>query len=580
MVNGTHSVPYTKELRLKANMDFINKAIAQITDLFRSMTPGARITAGLLLAVLVVSLGYLFNHQSSSPDDYLMGGEPIPTAQLPAIASAFGKAKLSDYEIDANHRIRVPRAMKSQYMAALADANALPRGFGDHMIQVFKDSSPFGSRSQQKELIKIAQERELAQIISSMRGIESASVLYDIENEPGLSVQRAVKTASVSVKAQGSEPLEEERVRMIRQLVAGAIGCRPTDISVADLNSDRTYPGGSSSATVGGLDNPYAAAKRTYEKIWEDTIRGALSYIPSATIKVNVELNPETDVHLVERKVDPKTVTIDDEQSTRTFNTLGGGPGGKPGLERQGAISSSNSPASLASSGGTKTEEETQKSRTRSDATRTESVTEKAGLTPSRVTVSVGIPRSYYEKVWRERNPAPAGADPKPIDPKAVDELEKAEQPKIELFVANLLPPVRDEKVQQTTKQVTVMTFQQLPSTPVLQPGVADKALFWLSQSWSTLGTIGLGMVSLLMLRSVVKAVPSAETPRADAASLPTPAEGEDEPAMPAEQQEAAARLKRRAKSGPSLRDELVDIVREDPDAAANILRNWIGSAT
>ena len=29
-----------------------------------------------------------------------------------------------------------------------------------------------------------------------------------------------------------------------------------------------------------------------------------------------------------------------------------------------------------------------------------------------------------------------------------------------------------------------------------------------------------------------------------------------------------------------SLRDELVEIVREDPDAAANILRNWIGSAT
>jgi flagellar biosynthesis/type III secretory pathway M-ring protein FliF/YscJ len=46
------------------------------------------------------------------------------------------------------------------------------------------------------------------------------------------------------------------------------------------------------------------------------------------------------------------------------------------------------------------------------------------------------------------------------------------------------------------------------------------------------------------------------------------------------EQQEAAARLKRRAKSGPSLRDELVEIVREDPDAAGNILRNWIGSAT
>jgi flagellar M-ring protein FliF len=42
----------------------------------------------------------------------------------------------------------------------------------------------------------------------------------------------------------------------------------------------------------------------------------------------------------------------------------------------------------------------------------------------------------------------------------------------------------------------------------------------------------------------------------------------------------AAPRLRRRrSKGGPSLRDELVEIVREDPDAAANILRNWIGTA-
>ena len=44
-------------------MDFLNKAFAQLSDLFRSMTPAARITAGLLLAVVVVSLVYLFRYQ-------------------------------------------------------------------------------------------------------------------------------------------------------------------------------------------------------------------------------------------------------------------------------------------------------------------------------------------------------------------------------------------------------------------------------------------------------------------------------------------------------------------------------------
>jgi flagellar biosynthesis/type III secretory pathway M-ring protein FliF/YscJ len=44
-------------------------------------------------------------------------------------------------------------------------------------------------------------------------------------------------------------------------------------------------------------------------------------------------------------------------------------------------------------------------------------------------------------------------------------------------------------------------------------------------------------------------------------------------PAVPAK------RLVRRNNSGSSLRDELVEIVKEDPDTAANVLRTWITNA-
>jgi flagellar M-ring protein FliF len=130
-----------------------------------------------------------------------------------------------------------------------------------------------------------------------------------------------------------------------------------------------------------------------------------------------------------------------------------------------------------------------------------------------------------------------------------------------------------------------VMTFQHIASAPILPPSVAEKGLSWLGQYWSTLGTIGLGMVSLLMLRSMVRAVPSAESARsapaaATSAASPSQTFESDEKSSPAEVQEAAVKLKRRVKSGPSMRDELVEIVREDPDAAANILRSWIGGAT
>ena len=41
-------------------MDFLNKGLSQVAELFRSMTPAARIVAGLLAGVVViVSLAFL-----------------------------------------------------------------------------------------------------------------------------------------------------------------------------------------------------------------------------------------------------------------------------------------------------------------------------------------------------------------------------------------------------------------------------------------------------------------------------------------------------------------------------------------
>ncbi len=127
-------------------MDIFNKAIAQLSDLFRSMTPGARITAGLLLAVVVISLGYLFRYENSAADAYLMNGEPIPASLLPAMEAAFGKAHLDGYVIEGS-KIRVPRGQQATYMAALADAKALPPNFGSYFDNVRRCRQPLRNGS-------------------------------------------------------------------------------------------------------------------------------------------------------------------------------------------------------------------------------------------------------------------------------------------------------------------------------------------------------------------------------------------------------------------------------------------------
>src|SRR5271166_3142417 len=105
-------------------MDFLNKAFTQLSYLFRSMTPGGRITAGLLLVVAVVSVGYLFQSQVTGGDVCLFSGATIDTPTLQKMEEAFGTKGLNGFTIEGG-RVKVPYAQRAAYLAALADAKAL-----------------------------------------------------------------------------------------------------------------------------------------------------------------------------------------------------------------------------------------------------------------------------------------------------------------------------------------------------------------------------------------------------------------------------------------------------------------------
>src|SRR5687767_6685712 len=144
-------------------MDFLNQASAQVTNLFRSMSMGARIVAGLLLAVIVISLAYLFNHQLAAPDSYLMGGQPVHGDEIDAIVGALGQAGLTNHTVDGN-RIRVPRGEEATYMAALADAGALPKNYGSYLQEAVSGGGMLVSKSKQAQMNKVALTRELGAV--------------------------------------------------------------------------------------------------------------------------------------------------------------------------------------------------------------------------------------------------------------------------------------------------------------------------------------------------------------------------------------------------------------------------------
>src|SRR4051812_97967 len=221
-------------------MDFINQAYSQLVELIRSMSAGTRLATVLLLVLVVISMTYLVQYQSSGGDELLLGGRSFSPSELAAIETSFAKAGLGKSQV-AGSQIRIPRGKKELYLAALADGGALPADFYKYLEDAIKADNPFASPRSLDVRLHTAKQRELSLIIGRMSGIESATVQYDEEVKRGLSQQKQ-KTAMVFVQSHSGQ-LEEEQVRSIRNVVASAYaGLDRHNITITD-SSGRTYGG-------------------------------------------------------------------------------------------------------------------------------------------------------------------------------------------------------------------------------------------------------------------------------------------------------------------------------------------------
>ncbi len=552
-------------------MDFLNKAFAQFNDLFRSMTPGGRITAGLLLVVAVVSVGYLFQSQVSGGDDYLFGGKSMETPTLDKMVEAFGKAGLNSY-VPEGGRLKVPHSQRDKYYAALADAKALPPNFGEK-FKAAEDGSIFESSKQREERLRLALQEEMSLVINNMSGIERASVFIDQQPQSGFG-SLPLKTASVAAQGIAGAPLDENQVDKIKCFVAGAIaGMKSENVNVTDANG-LAHPGGE--VDHGGPDgDPYARAVRKYEQALTTKIQKALVYIPNVTVTSTVILDHEKNSRSVEVKTDPKPVPIRTLENSRTSNKEQGSTGGAPGMQAQGG--GANQPASVGANGGKGTNEtsEETKNETVSVVSSTSTETEKYGLTQKLAKVSVGIPTSYFEKVWKDRNPAKEGEEAKKPDQAAIDQIRDEVTKDVQATVANLLPT--GSEVKDPTSLVTVRTFPDVKTAEIPAPAATQRALTWLGQNWPMMAMVGLVLFSLGTLRSTLRNVPAAPPESSAVLMRVSGSEPNSKESEEAVEVTAARRLRRMTGSGPSLRDELSELVKEDPDSAANVLRAWIG---
>jgi flagellar M-ring protein FliF len=562
-------------------MGTLEKITVQIRELFASMTPSARIMAGLMAGVIVVSLGWIVSFQQTSQMEFLFGGEVFRDDELKVAEKALGAAGLRNY-VREGSRIKVPLEQRDVYLKALAEGGAVPKDWGADIERALNSSNPFEGQSLIDKRFENARQSELARIFMRIPGVEWAAVSHN-EKRQGFG-RNSQQGASIYLKGPGNHAVDLETMRQICETTTTYFaGLRPENVTVLDLGSGNSYRGNSDPNAAD--QQPYLQAQRQWEAKYAAQVRHLLSSYGDIKVAVTVELDPTLRRESEKIKYDPVGTATESTMSKRDSKSSKPLDGGRPGAEPNAAFankSASVTPPANQTSESKETQED-QRTLVGHEAT----LTKEAPLTPRRVSVSVGVSETYFAKLWRERflltNPDKQAKDLPAMTAADLTKLKGEVDKNIRDAVSAILPATRqgDDRF----PLVTVVYNPELSLPELPQPAMAETLMAWLGKNWTTVGLFTLVGLSLMMMFSWVKAQSTTEREKqfSQGFGLEVPATmgdtlelGETAKSESGEPQESTSAFQI---TGGEIKDELSNLIKQNPDAAVNLLRTWIGEA-
>ena len=566
-------------------MNQINQFLQQIRTLFAGMTPQSKLMAILLTVGIGISSVFLVQGATTGNGAmvYLLGGRSLSDEELDSIEFALSKASLRAFERDGK-RIRVPKASLDLYLKAISDGKANPEGMGNAMDSALSGNSFMESTQTTQAKMLAARLKDLSTAIKRMDPmIQDAFITYD-EKRTGFSGDRK-QTASVAIQTKGSKELAGDRRRSIIEFVRLAFaGLKQSDIALS-CNGDTLVV---SDDPTSIQQSKFYQLKRQQEQEYRVRAERLLSDYGNVRLDVNVELDPVAFEETESISFNEKPTKIQSATTKKDAKSLRGSPGGRPGTQPN-AIkpNEGQSLATQEQSTETKEQTESEKSVTGNTLKKTETV----GHQTTRVSVSISIPFSYYLKEaaykWQQLNPKKKASEMLDLTPAELDTLKNDTERKIKSLINGILPTVAAGE-----DKFPRVFVDSHPDFPVAEPpaaSLAETSMAWLAQSWQTLALIGIVMAALLSLRSFAKTVPTAndrdfergfDLPLDDATDIDLSSLTDEENDEFDTQQEAENSPPRLRTTGGDIKNDLTAMVRENPDAAATMLRNWITEST
>jgi flagellar biosynthesis/type III secretory pathway M-ring protein FliF/YscJ len=561
-------------------VNLLQKTFRAIAAQLGGLPTTAKLLIGSLMVILVMSL-LMVAQIAGQPSMVPLPIDLDPEART--AAQGYLERTGIPYE-DREGRLMVPAEQRFAVLAQLTDHEVIT---GDQIRfdSLIEQSSPFLTREQNRKRWLVAKMNVLSDLVSKFRGIQRATVVLDKPEGGGFGRTHQTPTASVTVIPAG-DALTQDQVEAIAHLVAGAQpGLKAAAVRVIDAKNGRKHTPRSDDQLS---SSEYLEIKQAAEQHVKATIVDALSYIAGVRIAVNAMVDT--------RRVEQRTDSYEDAKvgplssSRRTIDSSNQASGNEPGIQLNTGVA----PPSTGG-GGSKLTDESAEETTRPVFPRdAKHITDRKGY-PLKINATIGVPRSYFVAKFRQdRNDpeaVPQDADLAPIVTAEIARLKSDVEPLID--TGALKDAVRGTVKVSMIPDVAgaVATFgADIPATVVGGSGGGGGGGGgggWGGSLVSGdlikfLGLVGLALLSLAMMFLMVKRagvtteLPSAE----DIVGVPPPLPT-DESEVVGEAIESApvlegvevddAALRRQQMKG-----QISEMVKQNPDAVANLLRRWI----
>lgn len=534
-----------------------------LRDSFMQMPMPTRVIGSGMVVIIAIGLWLLVSGTGRATSmERLFTSDSLSDDEITKVLSAFSSARLNGWKVDYN-RIYVPATSRDEYYRAVEAAGALPLQEGSILEKIQEQASPFSSNSSRIAREDHGKELDLGKKIATYPNVLRASVEHDRLSQ---GFQSNVKqTASVVVVPKGSAPLAPELIAEIRKMVCGSYaGMSIDDVTVTDINA-----GGS-----GGLDedNPLFSARKKWEKWFTSKAQNILADFGPLSIDATVDIDPKMGHENAKLAYDQAPTALQENSAQTTTESTRPAPNGVPGAATNGpgmkAVAID--PVAQVSKTTQKSESTMKVTGENFEQSRT------ADFQPTRVSYSVGVPESYYEQIWRsEQLRKDPSLDPTTLGTMTVDEranLKKTTADQIKLALSpTLLPAAPGED---KFPMIEVWDYRDLAQPAAPEASQIAAAMSWLASSWQTLGLFALALVALLVARGVAKMGTGGVRPEfAEGFGLEIPQTPMPRPIV--EEGESGPKL---TITGQNLKTELSQMVSNNPEAAANVIRKWIDS--